>query len=118
MKRMVLAFTGILGLMASGVLAQSTTQQAVLGASDDAVYGLRVQGSNGVIYNCRNDIAVINGAPSRECVRAQSQAVAGADLFSSGTGIGAGAVLAGGVVLVVAIAAGSDGDSSATSTTN
>ncbi|UWR24006.1 hypothetical protein [Sulfitobacter sp. S190] len=100
----------------SAAMAQDARpeQSAVLGASDDAVYALRIEGSNGVIYNCKNDTTVIDGTVSRECIREGQAPAAGGDVFASGEGIAA--PLAAGLGVIVLAVALDDGSSSTTTT--
>ncbi len=94
--------------LSGAAFAQTTSQAAVLGASDDAVYSLQVQGANGVIYNCKPSLVTVDGNTARVCLRAD-----GAGLFEAGAGIG-GAAAAGAVLVLLVVAAGS---SSSTTTT-
>lgn len=98
--------------LSGAAFAQTTTQAAVLGASDDAVYSLQVQGANGVIYNCKPDPVTVDGNVARVCTPAS-----GAGLFEAGAGLGGGAAAAGAALVLVAIAAGSS-SSTTTTTTN
>lgn len=97
--------------LSGAAFAQTTTQAAVLGASDDPVYSLQVQGANGIIYNCKPQPVTVDGNVARVCVRAD-----GAGLFEAGSGLGAGAAAAGAAIVLIAIASGSS--SSTTTTTN
>lgn len=97
--------------LAGASFAQTTTQAAVLGASDDAVYSLQVRGANGIVYNCKPNPVTVDGNTARVCVRAD-----GAGLFEAGAGIGAGAAAAGAAIVLIALASSSS--SSATTTTN
>ncbi|UWR34863.1 hypothetical protein K3759_07165 [Sulfitobacter sp. W027] len=97
--------------LSGAAFAQTTTQAGVLGASDDAVYSLQVQGADGVIYNCKPNPVTVDGNTARVCVRAD-----GAGLFASGAGLGGGAVAAGAALVLVAIAAGSSSSTTTTST--
>ena len=99
--------------LTGAALAQTTTQEAVLGASDDAVYSLQVQGANGVVYNCKPNPVTVDGNTARVCVRAD-----GAGHFAAGAGLGGGAAAAGAALVLVAIAAGSSSSSTTTTTTN
>ncbi|QUJ77570.1 hypothetical protein KDD17_06250 [Sulfitobacter albidus] len=112
MKNILAISTAALLATATSGLAQAT-QQAVLGASDNATYSVRVEGSNGVIYNCKPDTSVRpDGTRIRECIREGE----GGTLFSSGDGIGGAApAIAGGIVALAIIA--SDSGSSTTTTT-
>ena len=56
--------------LSGAAFAQTTSQAAVLGASDDAVYSLQVQGANGVVYNCKPDPVTVDGNTARVCVPA------------------------------------------------
>ena len=96
--------------ISSTAFAQTTTQAGVLGASDDAVYSLQVQGANGVIYNCKPNPVVVDGNTARVCVQAN-----GGGLFEAGAGMGGAGAAAGAAVVLIAIAAG--GSSSSTTTT-
>lgn len=111
MKRLITATATAIAL-SGAAFAQTTTQAGVLGASDDAVYALQVQGANGVVYNCKPDPVTVDGNVARVCVRAD-----GAGLFEAGAGLGAGAAAAGAAIVLIAIAAGSS-SSSTTTTTN
>ena len=75
--------------LSGAAFAQTTTQAAVLGASDDSVYSLQVQGANGIIYNCKPNPVTVDGNTARVCVRAD-----GAGLFEAGAGLGGGAAAA------------------------
>ena len=99
--------------LTGAAFAQTTTQEAVLGASDDAVYSLQVQGANGVVYNCKPNPVTVDGNTARVCVRAD-----GAGHFAAGAGLGGGAAAAGAALVLVAIAAGSSSSSTTTTTTN
>ncbi|MEQ6247997.1 hypothetical protein ABMC89_03805 [Sulfitobacter sp. HNIBRBA3233] len=109
MKKFVTVLSLLSLTAASGAYAQSTTQQAVLGASADPVYSVRVQGANDVIYNCKPDTTRdAAGTLIRECVRADEDT---AGVFTAGEGIGnAGPAIAGAIVAVAVIAGGSDSD--------
>ncbi|MDF3383548.1 MULTISPECIES: hypothetical protein [unclassified Sulfitobacter] len=99
--------------LSGAAFAQTTSQAAVLGASDDAVYSLQVQGANGVVYNCKPDPVTVDGNTARVCVPAAAD---GAGLFAAGAGLGGGAAAAGAALVLVAVAA--SGSSSSTTTTN
>ncbi|MFG6560944.1 MULTISPECIES: hypothetical protein [unclassified Sulfitobacter] len=98
--------------LSGAAFAQTTSQAAVLGASDDPVYSLQVQGANGVIYNCKPNPVMVDGNTARVC----KPAAAGAGLFAAGAGLGGGAAAAGAALVLVAVAAA--GSSSSTTTTN
>ncbi|MFD2739290.1 hypothetical protein ACFSUD_06915 [Sulfitobacter aestuarii] len=114
MKMMMTAIAAV-ALSAGVASAQTTTQEAVLGTSDDPVYSVQVQGANGVIYNCKPEIVVVDGVRARPCLAAGGNA----GLFAAGAGVtGAGAAAAAGVLALVALAASDDDDSTSTSTTD
>ena len=96
--------------LAGAAFAQTTTQVAVLGASDDAVYSLQIQGANGVTYNCKPELVQVDENIGRFCVNAN-----GGGLFEAGAGLGAWAA-AGAALVLLAVASGSS--SSTTTTTN
>ena len=114
----LLTLTILTTLVAAGTgQAQQTTQAGVLGPSDDATYSLRVQGANGVIYNCKDAIANVDGVATRECIR--EAGAGGAAVFGAGAAglTGGGAVAAGIVGLVVVAAAAGGGGGASTTTT-
>ena len=53
----------------SAAQAQTTTQEAVIGASGDPVYTVQIVGANGVVYNCLPDLVVKDGLTVRQCRR-------------------------------------------------
>lgn len=117
MKPICLLAALVVILNVEGVLAQTTTQTAVLGASDDPRFPLRIRGANGVMYHCMDKIERRqDGQPVRKC-RADGTAPT-AGLFASGTGIAGGGAIVGGMLAVVAVAAaaGDDGVGATTTT--
>ena len=119
MKKFLAAWV-VLGLGAmGGTAAGAATQQAVLGASSDPVFSVRVQGTDDVIYKCRPDIVSrADGTRIRECIPEDAEVAA--TVFDSGTGI-AGAAPAAAGVLVALVVLGTGGDSdddTATATTD
>jgi len=108
------AMTAAVAMSFAGIAtAQTTTQTAVLGTSDNANYPVQIAGANGETYNCMADIVVVDGVQARRCVNAN----AGGSLFEAGNGLGAGAAAAAGALLVIAVAA-NDSSSTTTSTNN
>lgn len=97
--------------LAGAAFAQTTTQEAVLGASDDAVYSLQVQGANGVIYNCKPDPVMVDGQAARACIQA-----GGAGVLDQGLAGNAAAGI--GALALVALAAGGSSSTTTTTTTN
>ncbi|MAM00292.1 MAG: hypothetical protein CL583_17775 [Alteromonadaceae bacterium] len=109
--KMFAAVTAATVVLTGAAFAQTTTQTAVLGASDDAVYSLQIQGANGVIYNCKPDPVTVDGQIARECVRA-----GGSGVLDQGLAANAAAGL--GAVALVALAAGGSSSTTTTTTTN
>lgn len=101
------------GLLATSAMAQATTESSVLGESGDDVYSLRVQGDNGVLYNCKPGLVETeDGSPARACIRADE----GGDVFAQGDGIAQAAPAVGVVLVAAAVASGGD-DNGTTATT-
>ncbi len=88
-------------LIAGAASAQSTTQQSVLGQSGQDIYTLEIQGTNGVVFNCKPEIISANGVPSRECVRPSGS------ILGNGS-VAAGAAAAGIALVIIALMANSD----------
>ena len=106
------AFAAAIVLSAGMASAQSaaTTATSVGGETGSTDYPVRVEGANGITYACK---AGAPGATALACRRA------GADsgIFNSGAGLGGtGAAVGLGALVLVAVIAGSDGSSSATTT--
>jgi hypothetical protein len=106
----IIAITAALTLSAGAAFAQTTTQQAVLGQSENAAYPVQVQGTNGVIYNCSAQIVSIDGVRARRCIQAGS-----GGLFDAGTGLATGAAVGAGALVLLALA--NDDDNNSTTTT-
>lgn len=109
--KMFAAVTAATVALTGAAFAQTTTQAGVLGASDDAVYSLQVQGANGVIYNCKPDPVTVDGQVARVCVQA-----GGAGVLDQGLAGNAAAGL--GAVALIALAAGGSSSTTTTTTTN
>ncbi len=110
----VLSVAGITAMTTTAVTAQATTQQAVLGESSNPTYSVRVEGQNGVIYNCKPELTTTaDGRPARVCIREKSD---DGVMYGSGTGIGNPAPAVAAILVAVAIAAGSDSDSAGATT--
>ncbi len=110
----ILGVAGIIAMTTTAATAQATTEQAVLGASSNAVYSVRVEGQNGVLYNCKPELTTTpDGTPARACIREEDS---GGAMFDSGTGIGNAAPAVAGVLVAVAIASGGSGDSTGATT--
>ena len=108
----ILSIATALVMTTGAAFAQTTSQAAVLGASGNAEYPLQVQGANGVIYSCMNEVEAVNGVQARRCL-----APASAGLFGAGDGLSAGVVAAAGAVALVALIANDDDDDNNTTTT-
>ncbi len=105
----ILSITAALALTAGAAFAQTTSQHSVIGQSGDADFPLQVQGRNGVTYNCRNEVVVVEGVRARQCIRADGSGLLGAGVgMSAGTAFGIGAL--------VLVAAAGNGNSSTTTT--
>ena len=109
MKR-ILSIAAAVALTATSSFAQVTSQENVLGASGNPAYPLEVQGANGVIYNCENEIVMIDGVNARRCVR-EGQG----GLFANGSGMAAGGAAAAGILLLAVLL--DDDDNNSTTTT-
>ncbi len=109
-----LLLSAVLAFGATSVAAQPT-QTGVAGKTDDPVYSVRVEASDGVTYKCKPKIKNVNGQPVRECLRDGAEGT----VFAAGTGVGIGLAPAiiGGVVAIGAIASDSDGGTSTTTST-
>ena len=108
MNRIKFALAAVALVASTGVAsAQSVRDVKELGASGDAVYSRQVQGSNGVVYNCRPDAVMVNGVKALACIR-PGAAVAGLGGLGGGVAAGVGAV----VLIALAV-----GDNSATTGT-
>lgn len=112
MKRIL---TTTAALLLAGTAFAQTTQTGVLGPSEDSEYALRVEGANGVIYNCKDAVVNIDGADSRECVR---EGAGGGSIFEGGDGLAAGAAAGGAAIVVLLVAGKSDNSSTTTTTSN
>lgn len=112
----IMSIAGVAALSTTAATAQVTKQQAVLGASSDPVYSVRVEGANGVIYKCKPELTTTaDGTPARVCVREKGD---GGTVFDSGTGIGNAAPAAAAVLVAVAIIASDDDNDDASGTAN
>ncbi len=110
----ILGVAGITAMTTTAATAQVTTQQAVLGESSNATYSVRVEGQNGITYNCKPELTTTaDGKPARVCIREKSD---DGVMFGSGTGIGNAAPAAAAVLVAVAIIAGGDNDSAGATT--
>lgn len=116
MKTLVSFSLAAAALSAGGASAQAT-QHGVLGPSENAAYPVRVEASDGVIYNCKEEITQRDGQPVRECV---VEGGGGGTVFGQGSelGVGVGAVVAGVAIVAAAAGGGSDGVSTTTTTGN
>ncbi len=112
MKTFIAMTAAAVAFTAATVSVQAATQTGVLGTSDDATYSVQVQGSDGVVYNCRSEIENIDGVQARRCVLATGAG----GLALAGAGITGGAAAGAIALVLVAIAAGSDGSSGTTTT--
>jgi hypothetical protein len=103
--------------LSAGSVAAQATQQGVLGPSENAEFPVRVEASDGVIYNCKQEITQRDGQPVRACV---PEGADGGTVFgqSGDLGVGAGAAVAGLVLVAAAIGSGGDGVSTTTTTGN
>lgn len=98
---------------ATGAVAQTTTQQGVIGASGNAAYPLQVRGANGIVYDCRNALSeTATGRPARVCVNTSGAAASttGTGLLGAGTGVATGTAVAGliGVALLISTLSSDD----------
>ena len=98
------ATAAAISMMASSAMAGSLTL-----ADGDTIQVTR----DGVTYICKNEIEIIDGVPSRRCVRADDD---GGALFAGGLGAAGGIVL--GLLGLIVLAAAIDDDDGDTIATN
>ena len=98
------ATAAAISVMASSAMAGSLTL-----ADGDTIQVTR----NGITYICKNEIEIIDGVPSRRCVRADDD---GGALFAGG--LGSGAAIGLGVLGLIVLAAAIDDDDDATTGTD
>ena len=91
---------GVLSL-AGAASAQSVSQSQVVSEGATGTYPVTIVGSDGQTYQCRRDLAVVDGKRVRYCVAARTTWGLGPD---AGVGAAAAALMLG----VVAIAAADD----------
>lgn len=82
--------------LAGAASAQTVSQSQVVGDTGSGAYPVTIVGSNGLTYNCRRDLVVVDGKRVRYCV-----AVRGTGL-APGAGAGVAAAVALGLIAVVA----------------
>lgn len=97
-------------LMAGSAMAQGVVRQVeVDGATGNPEYPVYVLGSNGVNYMCKADTFVDDGVVKRLCIRGRDGgALMAGDLGPVAAGVGA--------LVLIALVAGGDNDSTTTST--
>ena len=107
-----LTIVSLVIILSGGGVFAAATQGAVLGPSQNPDFPVLVQGSDGVVYECRDAVEVrLDGVPIRRCL-AQGQAG-----LPVGTGIAGGSGIVAGVVALAVVSVAASGDDAGVTTT-
>lgn len=116
MKKAIAVLSAVaMTVLSATTLSAAVTQQSVIGKSSHPVFTVKIRATNGKVYICKPETTKNNsGQTLRTCVREEGVEA----LFASGTGIGAGGAVAGGLLFAMLINNNSSGTTTTGSTDN